>query len=266
MDDIRIEASGSGRRAIDGTWLWRHADFSVRAGQIVALLGRNGSGKTTLLKTLLGLLKSDEGHVRAAAAAAYVPQLTELALPFAVRDVVAMGRFRHVRIFGGLSAADVRAVDRALGDVGIADLAERSFLELSGGERQLVLIARALASDCSALILDEPCASLDLDYQRRILSLLGSLAHRGELGIVFSSHQPNHVFAVADAVVVLRRGERPVCGPVDQILTAGMLSHTYGVPVEVVEIAQSGSRSKYAIALHGERTISPSNPEWAVSI
>lgn len=249
MSDVRIEANGLGRRAIDGTWLWRGADFSVRAGQIVAVLGRNGSGKTTLLRTLLGLLKPDEGHVRTVAATGYVPQLTQLASPFAVRDVVAMGRFRHVRLFRDLSPTDVRAVDRALDKTGIADLAERSFLELSGGERQLVLIARALASDCEALILDEPCAALDLDNQRRTLSLLGALARRNELGIVFSSHYPDHVFAVADAVVVLRRGEMPVCGPADQVLTAGMLSQTYGVPVQLLEISQSDSRRKYAVPL-----------------
>ena len=246
---IRIEVSGLGRRTMDGTWLWRRADFSVRAGDVVGVLGRNGSGKTTLLRTLLGLLKPDEGNVRAPAATGYVPQLTQLALPFAVRDVVAIGRVRHVRLFGGLTPADVRAVDTTLANVGIADLAERSFLELSGGERQLVLIARALASDCEALILDEPFASLDLDNQRRTLSLLGSLARRNDLGIVFSSHHPDHVFAVADAVVVLTHGEVPVCGPVDQVLTAGMLSQTYGVPVEVLEIRQSGFRRQHAIPL-----------------
>jgi iron complex transport system ATP-binding protein len=139
----RIEASGLGRRAMDGTWLWRQVDFSVRAGEVVGVLVRNGSGKTTLMRTLLGLLKPDEGSVRAVAATGYVPQVSQLALPFRVRDVVAMGRARHVRLFGGLALADVRAVEMALEEVGITDLAERSFLELSGGERQLVLIARA---------------------------------------------------------------------------------------------------------------------------
>jgi energy-coupling factor transporter ATP-binding protein EcfA2 len=89
------------------------------------------------------------------------------------------------------------------------------------GERQLVLIARALAADCQALILDEPFASLDLDNQRRILSLLESLAHGHDLGIIFSAHYPDHVFAIGDAVVVLARGEVPVWGPVDQVLTRG---------------------------------------------
>ena len=188
---------------MDGSWLWRRADFSVRAGEVVGVLGRNASGKTTLLRTLLGLLKPDEGHVRTVTATGYVPQSTQLALPFAVRDVVAMGRARHVRLFGGLAAADVEAVAMTLDNVGIADLAERSFLELSGGEQQLVLIARALASDCEALILDEPFAGLDLDNQRRTLSLLRSLARRHDLGIIFSAHHPDHVFAVADAVVGL---------------------------------------------------------------
>jgi len=201
------------------------------------------------LRTLLGLLKPDEGHVRTVTATGYVPQSTQLALPFAVRDVVAMGRARHVRLFGGLAAADVEAVAMTLDNVGIADLAERSFLELSGGERQLVLIARALASDCQALILDEPFAGLDLDNQRRTLLLLRSLARRHDLGIIFSAHHPDHVFAVADAVVVLRRGKVPVWGPVDQVLTSEMLSQTYGVPVEILDMAQSGSRRRHAIPL-----------------
>jgi len=245
----RIEASRLGRRVLDGTWLWRHADFSVRAGQVVGVLGRNGSGKTTLLRTVLGLLRPDEGTVRTVATTGYVPQTTQLALPFAVRDVVGMGRARHVRLFGGLAPADIRAVERALDHVGIADLAERSFLELSGGERQLVLIARALASECEALILDEPFASLDLDNQRRTLALLGSLARRHDLSIVFSAHHPDHVFAIADTVVILTRGEVPVCGPVDAVLTAGRLSHTYGVPVEILEVPHAGRTRRYAVPL-----------------
>jgi iron complex transport system ATP-binding protein len=249
MAGIRIEARGLGRRAMDGTWLWRRADLVVHAGQAVGVLGRNGSGKTTMLRTLLGLLRPDEGKVYAAKGTGYVPQSSQLALPFAVRDVVAMGRVRHARLFGGLGRADMRAVDRALDRVGIADLAARSFLELSGGERQLVLIARALAADCQALILDEPFASLDLDNQRRILALLESLARAHELGIMFSSHHPDHVFAIADAVAVLRRGEAPVCGPVSQILTEKLLGQTYGVPVEVLQLPQSGSSRRHAVPI-----------------
>jgi iron complex transport system ATP-binding protein len=234
---------------MDGTWLWRRATFRVCAGQVVGVLGRNGSGKTTLVRTVLGLLRPDEGHVHAVAAMGYVPQATQLALPFAVRDVVGMGRVRHVRLFGGLASADVRAVESALDHVGIAALAERSFLELSGGERQLVLIARALAAECEALILDEPFASLDLDNQRRTLAILASLAQRARLGIMFSAHHPDHVCAVADTVLVLTRGEVPVCGPVEQVLTPGLLKHTYGVPVELLEIPQSGRRGRYAVPL-----------------
>jgi iron complex transport system ATP-binding protein len=221
----------------------------VHAGQIVGILGRNGSGKTMLLRTLLGLLQPDEGTVRTVAATGYVPQVTQLAMPFTVWDVVAMGRARHVRLFGGLAPADVQVVDRALNHVGMAALADRSFLELSGGERQLVLIARALASECEALLLDEPFASLDLDNQRRTLSLLGTLARSNKLSIVFSAHHPDHVFAVADMVIVLTRSETPVYGPVDHVLTAGLLQHTYGVPVEVLDIPHSGRRGRHAIPL-----------------
>jgi iron complex transport system ATP-binding protein len=249
MAGVRIEARGLGRRAMDGTWLWRHAEFMVYAGQAFGVLGRNGSGKTTLLRTLLGLLRPDEGSVSVVSGTGYVPQSSQLALPFTVQDVVAMGRVRHVRLFGGLSRADRQAVDVALDCVGISDLARRSFLELSGGERQLVLIARALAAECQALILDEPFASLDLDNQRRILALLESLVRAHDLGIIFSAHHPDHVFAIADAVLVLTRSEAPVWGPIEQVLTEGQLRQTYGVPVEILELPHSGRRRRHAVPL-----------------
>ena len=123
MAGTRIEARDLGRRALDGTWLWRHADFAVHAGQVVGILGRNGSGKTTLLRTLLGLLAPDEGSADAVTGVGYVPQSSQLALPFAVRDVVAMGRVRHGRLFGGLVRGDMQVVDTAL---------ERVYRRLSG--------------------------------------------------------------------------------------------------------------------------------------
>jgi iron complex transport system ATP-binding protein len=234
---------------MDGTWLWRHADIRLHAGQVVGILGRNGSGKTTLLRTLLGFLVPHEGQVHAGAATGYVPQITQLVLPFVVWDVVAMGRARHVRLFGSLTPADIQAVERALDQVGIAALAERSFFELSGGERQLVLIARALASECDALLMDEPFAALDLDNQRRTLASLSTLAAHQQLGIIFSAHNPDHVFAIADTVMVLRRGEVPACGPVERVLTAEFLSQLYGVPVEVIELPHSARQGRHAVPL-----------------
>jgi iron complex transport system ATP-binding protein len=249
VDGVRIEAHDLGRRALDGTWLWRQANFQIGAGQVVGILGRNGSGKTTLLRTLLGLLKPDTGHVRLGATTGYVPQVTQLALPFTVRDVVAMGRVRHMRLFGGLTPLDVQAVETALDHVGITALAERSFVELSGGERQLVLITRALASDCAALLLDEPFAALDLDNQRRTLGLLAALARHRHLSIVFSAHHPDHVFAIADTVLVLARGETPGYGPVEMVLTSARLEHIYGVPVEILQMPHAGHTRCYAVPL-----------------
>lgn len=249
MAGARINACNLGRRLPDDTWLWRRLSFSVTAGQVIGILGRNGSGKTTLLQTLLNIRRADEGTVHTMGTAGYVPQLTQLALPFTVRDVVTMGRARHVRLFRGLAPTDVRAVDMALDSAGITALAERSFLELSGGERQLVLIARALASDCQALLLDEPFAALDLDNQRRTLRLLAALAQHQQIGILFSAHHPDHVFAIADTVLVLKRGEVPVCGAVNHVLTPEFLSQIYGVPVEVVEIPHPNRPGRHAVPL-----------------
>lgn len=249
MVGATIEACGIGYHTGGEAWLWRHVDLCLPSGQVVGVLGRNGSGKTTLLRTLLGLLTPLEGHVRTAVVPGYVPQSTQLALPFTVWDVVAMGRARHVRLFGSLTPMDLEAVERALAHVGLTALAERSFFSLSGGERQLVLIARALASGCEALLLDEPFAALDLDNQCRTLRSLRTLARDQHLGILFSTHNPDHVFAIADTVLVLRRGEAPIYGPVAQVLTAAFLSQLYGVPVEVVELSHATHTGRHAIPL-----------------
>lgn len=249
MDGVQIEARALGRRLPDGLWLWHHVDLTVEPGHVVGILGRNGSGKTTLLRTMLGLVPPHAGSIAIAPAIGYVPQVSQLTLPFTVREVVSMGRARHVRLFGGLAAADIEVVERTLQHIGLTALAERSFLTLSGGERQLVLIARALASECTLLLLDEPFAALDLDNQHRTLTLLKSLAHSHAMSIVFSAHAPDHVFAVADTVLVLTRGAVPVCGPVNEVLTPAFLRQTYGVTVEVLDITHAGKPQRHAVPL-----------------
>ena len=243
-----IEVDDLGRRMPNGTWLWRHLSFSVEPGRITGLIGRNGSGKTTLLRTLQGLIEPHEGRVDRGGPVGHVPQQSAISFPFAVRDVVAMGRARHVHLFAGLARRDRDAICRAMERVGITALADRSFLDLSGGERQLVLIARAVATDCRTLVLDEPFTGLDLENQSQTLALIRALAKEDGVAAIFSAHQPDHLFAVADEAIVLRRGQAAIQGPLPITLSAELLTEIYGVDVRVIDLARGTRNTRHAVA------------------
>ena len=195
----RIVVDGLSFRYRPGAWVFRRHSFAVGPGDVWAVLGPNGRGKTTLLKCLLGLLQPAEGAVCVSTRPAHVPQQHRLAFDYTVLDVVLMGRARHIGTFSGPSAEDLEAAREALGRVGMHAFADRWLSQLSGGERQLVMIARALASESDILILDEPASSLDLSNQKRILALLTDLAAQG-LSIVFTTHDPHHAVVAATSV------------------------------------------------------------------
>src|SRR5262249_38620262 len=167
----------------------RNVDLEVRAGEVLCLLGPNGSGKTTLFKTLLGLLPAQAGEVlldgeplarlartEIARRIAYVPQAHTAHFPFRVLDMVVMGRTAHLGLFAAPNAADRQRAREALALLGIADLSEREYTRISGGQRQLVLIARALVQDAPAIVMDEPTANLDFGNQAIVLAEVKSLA------------------------------------------------------------------------------------------
>ena len=244
-----IEAQHLGVRFGDGPWLWRGIALAVRAGDVLAVLGPNGSGKTTFIKTIVGLIRPSEGRVERAASLGYVPQTTQLAFPYLVRDVVAMGRARHLGLLGTLRARDHAAITAAMEQTGIGDLAEKEFTVLSAGQRQLVLIARALASEGEVIVLDEPMASLDLRNQRRLLDLFGALTRDRQAAIVFSTHHPEHAFRAASNVLLLGRDREPETGPMLACLSETALSHLYGVDMRIVEVISPDKVTRHAIPL-----------------
>ncbi|GJE03716.1 ABC transporter ATP-binding protein [Methylobacterium isbiliense] len=238
-----------------GRVIGRGIDLAVAPGEVLALLGPNGGGKTTLLKTLLGLLPPRAGSVTVlgrplaalparerARALAYVPQSAGSAFAFTARAVVLMGRSAHAGLFSAPSRADRASAEAALARMGVLHLADRAVTRISGGERQLVLIARALAQEPRLVILDEPTASLDFGNQGKVMREITRLRDDG-LGVIFTTHDPNQAARYADRALLLRAGGRLAEGPVAEVLAAERLEGLYGAPVEEVRDAGTGARA-----------------------
>jgi iron complex transport system ATP-binding protein len=226
--------------------------LGIKAGEVLALLGPNGGGKTTLLKTLIGLLKPQAGTVRLedrpladypvaerARRIGYVPQAHAGAFAFSVRDVVLMGRTAHQGLFASPSAADRAIADSKLRELGISHLAGQPYTMISGGERQLVLIARALAQEPRVIVLDEPTASLDFGNQGKVLRQIAELRARG-LAVLFTTHDPNHALRHADRVALLAGGSLLAEGAPAEILTAEQLATLYDTTIHTLKGARAG--------------------------
>ncbi len=224
----------------------RDIALSLERGEVLALLGPNGSGKTTLLKTLLGLLPARGGSLaldgqsvatlsppQRARALGYVPQAHAGTFAFTVLSVVLMGRSAHGGLFAAPSPHDHAVAHAMLERLGIDRLAERPYTLISGGERQLVLIARALAQEPAYVVLDEPTASLDFGNQGRVMREIRRLAAEG-LGVLFTTHDPNQALRHADRVMMIRTGQALASGRANELLTPDRLEQLYGVPIETV--------------------------------
>jgi iron complex transport system ATP-binding protein len=229
--------------------LLQNISFSAAKGEVICLLGPNGTGKTTLLRCLLGINQPASGsilidgrdaqsmaHKEKFRHMAYVPQNTTVAFSYTVSDLVFMGRHPHVDYFSNPSDQDVAITVKALEQLNIAHLADRYFDELSGGERQMVLIARALAQQAELLIMDEPTSALDYGNQVKILKLIQALSRAGYT-VIMSSHYPSHAFLVANKVLLMRNGKLLDSGHPDQVVTAENLTQLYSTEIRVAMIS-----------------------------
>jgi iron complex transport system ATP-binding protein len=221
-------------------WQFRHLDFDLRSGEILAILGPNGRGKSTLLRSHAGLIDLTAGSTQRSGTIGFVPQDFGVSFPYSVLDIVLIGRARHIPTFRNPTKADEAIAMDALAITGMGSFAERSFNDLSGGEKQLVLIARALAGQNECLLLDEPASALDLKNQAAVLDLMRDVALKQELAVAFTTHQPNHALAVADHVLMMMDETRAILGPVDEVMTDDNLAALYGVTVRSVTFTHEG--------------------------
>lgn len=234
------------------------SDFSasIRCGEVFCLLGPNGIGKTTLFKTVLGIIPRLGGNVtvdgrpledyderKRAQLIGYVPQAHTPPFAFTVRDIVVMGRIAHVGMFASPTTQDYELADSILETLGLQKLSNRIYTELSGGERQMVLIARALAQQPTFLMMDEPTSNLDFGNQARVLKTVRRLAGEG-LGIIMTTHFPEHVAQCRGRGTLLMRGNRRVDGGIDDLLTAETLQQAYGIDCLVADVASAGRTMK----------------------
>lgn len=221
--------------------LFQQLDLQLQRGEVLAVLGPNGRGKSTLMQLLLGTLPLHQGSVSRHCGLGFVPQYFTPPFAYKVLDIVLMGRARHVKLFRSPSAQDHQLAKQALHALDMLAFADREFGSLSGGQRQLVLIARALAMACEVLILDEPTSALDLHHQDKVLTMIDQLARERQMAVIFSTHQPNHAHAVADRALLLGAEGLHQLGDCQQVLTAENLSPLFQLPIERLSVPFAGS-------------------------
>lgn len=233
--------------SLGGVPILTDLSISVSEGQLSVLLGPNGVGKSTLFRCIMGaqpyrgrveidsLSIADWDTRRLAQTVAYVPQEHTPSFSFLVRDVVLMGRNPHRGGVFGPGQADMEAALGALDSLGLLGLAERSYLTLSGGQRQLVLIARALAQGARFLLLDEPTASLDFGNQMMVWQTVRRLVDDGR-GALVCTHDPNHALWFGDTAIALAPGGVSVMGPAPEVVDSARVQGLYGIASSLGEV------------------------------
>ena len=231
-----------------GRLILNDVSLTAEAGEFVSILGSNGVGKSTLFKCILGVLRDYSGTVtvdgrdtrsmsvrQLAQKIAYIPQMSASAFNYSVEDIVLMGTTVGLHSLRSPGRAEMRRAEDAMERMGIADLRQRCFHHLSGGERQLTVIARALAQQANILLLDEPSSALDFGNQVRILNEAKNLAQDG-FTVIQSTHDPERAYMFSDRLIALKGGTVFAQGEPAQVLTADNIKQLYGVNTKLTSI------------------------------
>lgn len=243
--------------------------LEVKAGEIICLFGPNGCGKTTLLECMLGLIKSQSGSIMLGSRdirtmkereisrhIAFVPQFQESSFGYSVLDMILMGRTPQTSIFGEPDGLDMEIAESALDEVGLTSLKDRDYNSLSGGEAQLVKLARAIAQDTGILVLDEPTAHLDFRNELKVLKQVSRLAKRRDRCIIMATHFPNHAYLLENEgntvhVAMMRNGKIAAFGNTDEVLDAPHMKNIFGIESVVSEnILPNGNTVKYMMPIN----------------
>jgi iron complex transport system ATP-binding protein len=246
--DIREASFG-----YDSKNIFEGLSFSVRDGDVFCILGPNGCGKTTLLRCLAGTLKLKQGEIlldgkstldikrnEFATLLGYIPQEHLPSFPFTVLQMVLMGRAPYLNAFSSPSKKDVFIAEEAINKIGISYLKDKRYTEISGGEKQLALMARVLTQQPKILLIDEPTSHLDFKNQTLILRMITKLSQEG-LSIIMSSHFPNHAFSFSSKVALMNNRTFIAVGNPEEVVTEENLEATYGIPVRIFSVIDTKS-------------------------
>jgi iron complex transport system ATP-binding protein len=239
----------------------KHVDFRAYEGQLVALIGPNGAGKSTMFKCILKFLRGYEGHIylegrdmmkmsrpQIAKEIAYIPQTTVPVFNYTVTDIVLMGLTGGLKILESPKQKHVDKVQAILEDLGITHLRDRGFGRISGGERQLVLLARAIIQDAKILVMDEPTTNLDYGNQFRVMERIRKLVEEGYT-VILSTHNPEHALLFAEKAFVLQNGEVRAAGPSREVLSEELMKELYDVEVKLIDIDYHGDGAKVCVPI-----------------
>lgn len=236
-------------------------NFDFHSGEAVCILGSNGIGKTTFFKTLIGQLDFLEGDIlvddrplnqigakERARIFSYVPQAKNCSYQFTVQDIIMMGRAAYIKQFASPSAEDYRIVDEVMELLQISAYRQRGYHQLSGGQQQIVLLARAIAQGAKYILLDEPASNLDYLNQKKLLRTIQTLTESG-VGILMISHTPDHAFVCCKNALLIDREGRCMFGRAEEIITAENLSKIYGTSIGTLKFTEDSGETRYTCYL-----------------
>lgn len=241
--------------------VFKNVNFVLEKGEILNILGKNGVGKSSLFKTILRFINKKEGEIfigekninslsqkELSKLIAYVPQSHMTAFPFLVKDVILMGRTAHLNIFSSPKKEDILKIEKIMDYLDIRYLENKIYTEISGGERQLCLIARAMAQESKILIMDEPTSNLDFGNQIKVIKIIKKLSDKG-ISVIVISHFPNHAFLCEGKVAIMKKSDEFIIGNALEIITNESMKNLYGIDIIVKKDYFEDKEINYCLAI-----------------